>query len=55
MYSCEIHSWLESKGYRLSSKEYLWLTEESGSVQINHIKYNPYSDDFTIWTKDGYE
>ena len=54
MYSEEIQNWLSERNYNLSSDEYIWLTLYSKSIQIDHIKFDPYSSKFSIWTNDGY-
>lgn len=55
MYSWEIQNWLSDRNYSLTSKEYIWLIKDSQSKQIDHIKFDTYSDRFQLWTKDGYE
>lgn len=54
MYSSEIQSWLSTRNYHLTSKEYIWLILESASIQIDHIKYDPFANKFLLWTNDGY-
>lgn len=52
MYSHEIEELLKLRNYIISSIEYINMIETS--PQIDHIKYNPYSDEFETWTKDNY-
>lgn len=52
MYSSEIQSWLSARNYHLSSKEYIWLINESESTQIDHIKYE--NGQIHLWTNDEY-
>ena len=35
----------------MNEKEILDIKE---SPQINHIKFNPYNEDFEMWTSDNY-
>lgn len=53
MYSHEIQKLLEMRNYLIDNKEYLDICDTS--PQINHIKYEPYEDNFHMWTKDNYE
>ena len=52
MYSHEIEQLLKIRNYLISSQEYLNIMKTS--PQINHVKYNPYSNDFETWTSDSY-
>lgn len=51
MYSYEIEELLKLRNYLISVKEYVEITKSS---QINHIKYDPFNDEFNIWTDDRY-
>lgn len=51
MYSYEIQKILETNGYIISPGTYTEICDTS--PQINHIKYNPYSNSF-IMEADGY-
>ena len=52
MYSWEIQQLMEYKNYLLTCKEYIDMV--FGSSQINRVRYNPYSNDYEIWTNDNY-
>lgn len=51
MYSYEIDNIVKENNYNVPSSVYETLIS---LPQINHIKYDAYSDDFQIWTTDGY-
>ena len=52
MYSWEIQQLMEYKNYLLTCKEYIDMV--FGSSQINRVRYNPYSNDYELWTNDNY-
>lgn len=52
MYSHEIQQLLQIRNYLISSQEYLNIMKTS--PQINHVKYNQYSNEFETWTSDDY-
>ena len=52
MYSWEIQQLMEYKNYLLTCKEYIDMV--FGSSQITRVRYNPYSNDYEIWTTDDY-
>lgn len=52
MYSHEIEELLKIRNYLISNIEYINMIDTS--PQIDHVKYNPYSDDFEMWTNDNY-
>lgn len=52
MYSYEIQQLLQLKNYLLSNKEYIDMINTS--PQINHVRYNPYENEFETWTDDNY-
>ena len=54
MYSHEIDQKMKQYNYQLSSSVYIEISDINKSPQIDHIKYNAYSDSFAIWTKDGW-
>jgi len=53
MYSWEIQQLLELRNYLLYVDEYFKICSES--PQINWIKYDNYSQNFTITTDDRYK
>ena len=55
MFSHEIDNYLRDKNWMLSSEEYIYVTDVTHSPQIDHIKYNPYENNFYIHTSDGFE
>lgn len=53
MYDNELGQYLDSKGYSLSTDEYLYVCYTC--PQINKVKYDAFSDYFEVWTDDkGY-
>ena len=52
MYSYEIKQIVESNNNYVDSELYCKIT--SSSPQINHIKYDPYNNEYEIWTNDDY-
>lgn len=52
MYSREIDSILKLNNYNIASDTYINIC--STSPQITHVKYDPYSQYFEIWTNDDY-
>lgn len=52
MYSSEIEQTLKSQDYNIDSKTYLHICQSS--PQIIHIKYEPFDENFNIWTRDNY-
>lgn len=52
MYSHEIKRLLIIRNYILSVKEYSDIVQTSS--QIDHVKYNDETNEFTMWTKDNY-
>lgn len=52
MYSHEIDQTLKSENYNIRSDTYLRICDSS--PQITHIKYDPYSDSFELWSTDNY-
>lgn len=51
MYNWEISNFLSKNNYQISYSDYINI--QMSSPQINHVKFNPYSNYFQIWTKDG--
>jgi hypothetical protein len=52
IFSYEIDVLLRSCNYNIDSKTYVQITTTSS--QINHIKYDPYSNLFHMWSNDGW-
>lgn len=52
MYSYEIDQILKTNNYDIDSKIYLHICQSS--PQITHVKYEPFDNDFNIWTNDNY-
>lgn len=51
MYTWEIQQTLEKHNYDLPSKVYGDICETS--PQISRLKYEPFSNDFHLWTNDN--
>ena len=52
MYSWEIQKLIELRNYLLTVKEYFYICDTS--PQIARITYNPFNNDFDIYTYDEY-
>lgn len=52
MYSSEIDDIVKKRNYCLPSKLYFKIVENSS--QISQVKYDAYSDKYSIHTTDGY-
>lgn len=52
MYSYEIDQLLKSHNYNIDSETYIEICKTS--PQIFHLKYNPYENNYEIWTYDNY-
>ena len=50
MYDWEIDQLLKIKNYIISSEDYINILNTS--PQIKRVKYNPYEDNFEMWTKE---
>lgn len=54
MFSWEINKLLLKRHYLLSYEDYKTVTDIVQNPQINNIKYNPYDDNFSLSTIDGF-
>ena len=54
MFSHEIDQKIKQYNHQLPSSIYLEISDTNNNPQINHIKYNAYSDSFFMRTKDGW-
>lgn len=52
MYSFEIDQAIKSRNYIVDSKVYLHICQSS--PQISRVKYDPFQNNFDIWTNDKY-
>ena len=52
MYSFEIQKLMELRNYLLSVKEYFYVCDTS--PQIVRVSYNPFDNNFNIYTNDNY-
>lgn len=52
MYNWEIDEFLRENNYRINYDDYIKI--QTSSPQIDHVKFDPYNDHFTMWTIDGY-
>lgn len=52
MYSYEIEDKLKSQNYNIDSDTYIHIFKTS--PQIIRAKYNPFEENFDIWTNDNY-
>lgn len=52
MYSHEIDKVLNENNYDIGANTYLHICRTS--PQLNHIKYDAYSNKFQMWSNDGY-
>jgi hypothetical protein len=54
VYSWEIDKEIKSHNNQISASVYLEISDVNKSPQIDHIKYNAYSNCYSMWTKDGW-
>lgn len=54
MYSWEIDQKIKQYNNQLPSSVYLEISNVQKNPQIDHVKYEAYSDSFTIWTNDDW-
>lgn len=54
MFSHEIDNFLRIRNWCLTPSEYLNITDFSQHSQLNRVTYNPFQDNYTISTKDGW-
>ena len=54
MYSWEIDKKIKLYNYQIPSSIYLEITDADKNPQIDHVKYDAWSDSFSMWSKDGY-
>ena len=55
LYSWEIEKLLQMRNYLIEVQEYIEISDIKKNPQINRVKYDPYNDDFEIWTNDNYD
>jgi len=54
MFSHEIDTYIRSHSYILTFDEYRNILNPDRSPQIDHMKYDPYQNNITAWTTDGW-
>lgn len=54
VYSWEIDQIIKSNNNQLSSSVYLEIADVNKNPQIDHIKYDAWSNSFNMWTNDGW-
>lgn len=54
MYSYEIDNYLRNRNWNITISEYLEICNLDMNPQISQIKYNPFQNNFTIWTNDNW-
>ncbi len=52
MYSSEIDQIIESQYYNIDSETYIDICNTS--PQISRVKYDPYNNEYEIWTNDNF-
>ena len=52
MYSYQINQTIVSQNYNIDSETYMDICNTS--PQISRVKYEPFEDNFNIWTNDNY-
>lgn len=52
MYSYEIDQTIKTQDYNIDSKTYIYICQSS--PQILRVKYDPFENNFNIWTNDNY-
>ena len=51
MYDWELTQYISERRGQLSNNEYMYICNTS--PQIDHIKYDAWSDKFEMWSKNG--
>ena len=54
MYSHEIDKIIKENNHQLPASVYMEISDVNNSPQIERVKYEPCSDSFSMWTKDGW-
>lgn len=54
MYSWELENYIKERNYELSKEEILFVQDIEKHPQINHIKYDQYTNRFDMWDKDDW-
>lgn len=54
MYSHEIEGYIKQHNYRLNTQQLEFLMDTREHPQINHIKYNDWTHEYEMWTKDNF-
>lgn len=55
MYSWEIDNFLRLRDWKVSTEDYLFITDLRFHPQLNRIIYNPFYDNYYVSTNDGWE
>lgn len=53
MYSWEIQKLLEDRNYYIGGDDLVKVTSSKENPQLNHIKFNPDSNEFEMWDEEG--
>lgn len=51
MYNWEINDFLEKNNNNITYADYMKI--QMSSPQINHVIFNPYENNFKMWSDDG--
>ena len=54
MYSWEIDGFLRLRDWKVTTSEYLFITNLKHHPQLSRITYNPSNDEYYISTNDGW-
>ena len=54
MYSYEIDELIKKYNYNIPSSVYIKISNVRSNPQIDHVEYNAWSNNFIMWTNDGY-
>jgi hypothetical protein len=54
VYSHEIDEIIKIHNNQLPSSVYVEISDTNKNPQIDHIKYNAYSNSFSMWSTDGW-
>ena len=53
MYTHELREYIDKRNGKLNKEDIRFVTDIQLHSQLNHISYNPYSNSYDKWTRDG--
>lgn len=53
MYPYEVAEYLKQRNYYIGGDDLLKVTSVKENPQLNHIKFNPYNNEYEMWDVEG--